>query len=99
MTGALNYQVAHHLFPTISQNYLPDVRPFFISSFIHLYNSNIFYFQIAPIIVQTCKEFGIKYHVLPNFLSAFNSHIDHLRVMGQDPNATPQKTEGKMKAA
>lgn len=78
MTGALNYQVAHHLFPTISQNYLP---------------------HIAPIIVQTCKEYGIKYHVLPNFLSAFNSHIEHLRVMGQDPNADTPTKEGKIKAA
>jgi len=78
MTGALNYQVAHHLFPTVSQNYLPN---------------------IAPIIVQTCKEYGVPYHILPNFLSAFNSHIDHLRVMGQDPNATPEQNEGKMKSS
>lgn len=78
MTGALNYQVVHHLFPTISQNYLPD---------------------IAPIIMETCKEYGVKYHVLPHFMSAFKSHIDHLWVMGQDPNAPQEKKEGKMKAA
>lgn len=76
MTGALNYQVAHHLFPTVSQNYLPN---------------------IAPIILQVCKEYGIQYHVLPNFLSAFNSHIDHLYIMGQDPNASP--SDGKIKSS
>jgi fatty acid desaturase/predicted heme/steroid binding protein len=75
MTGALNYQVAHHLFPTISQSYLADV---------------------APIIVQTCKEYGVEYHVLPHFISAFSSHIEHLRVMGMDPNA-PVKDEKEKK--
>lgn len=74
MTGALNYQVVHHLFPTISQNYLAE---------------------IAPIIIQTCKEYGVKYHVLPDFMSAFHSHIDHLRVMGQDPNASSPSLEDK----
>jgi len=74
MTGALNYQVAHHLFPTISQSYLGDV---------------------APIIAQTCKEFGVEYHILPNFMSAFSSHIDHLRTMGQDPNAPPTTQKGQ----
>jgi len=82
MTGGLNYQVVHHLFPTISQNFLPEV---------------------AAIVLQTCKEYGVEYHVLPHFLSAFSSHIDHLRIMGQDPNidntVTPTKMGGKIKAA
>lgn len=78
LTGGLNYQVAHHLFPTISQNYLP---------------------QIAPIIQETCKEFGVDYIVLPNFYSAFRSHIDHLRIMGQDPDAPPSPDSPKVKAA
>jgi len=64
-TGALNYQVVHHLFPTVSQSYLPE---------------------IAPIIMQTCKEFGVEYHVLPNFYAAFMSHIEYLRIMGQNPD-------------
>jgi len=68
MTGALNYQVIHHLFPTVSQSYLAT---------------------IAPIVVQTCKEYGVEYHLLPNFYSAFKSHIEHLRVMGQNPDGEP----------
>lgn len=79
LTGALNYQVVHHLFPTISQVHLP---------------------AIAPIVMATCKEFGVKYHVLPNFYSAFKSHIDYLELMGQDPDAVPvKKAMGKTKAA
>lgn len=78
-TGALNYQVAHHLFPTVSQTYLAE---------------------IAPIIVQTCKEFGVEYHVLPGFITAFKSHIDYLYIMGRNPDeGIPQKKSGKHKAA
>jgi len=68
LTGALNYQVVHHLFPTVSQVHLP---------------------AIAPIIMQTCKEFGVKYHVLPSFYAAFMSHIDYLHIMGQNPDEKP----------
>jgi fatty acid desaturase/predicted heme/steroid binding protein len=79
LTGALNYQVVHHLFPTISQVHLPAV---------------------APIVMETCKEFGVKYHVLPNFYAAFRSHIDYLRIMGEDPDAVPvKKGTNKTKAA
>lgn len=84
MTGALNYQVIHHLFPTVSQSYLGE---------------------IAPIIAQTCKEYGVDYHLLPNFTSAFKSHIEHLYIMGQNPDGEPvtpppsKKGKGKTKAA
>eukprot|EP01112_Ceratiomyxa_fruticulosa_P003885 TRINITY_DN141_c0_g1_i4.p1 TRINITY_DN141_c0_g1~~TRINITY_DN141_c0_g1_i4.p1 ORF type:complete len:487 (-),score=90.18 TRINITY_DN141_c0_g1_i4:261-1721(-) len=61
LTGGLNYQVVHHLFPSISQTYYP---------------------AIAPIVVETCKEYGIPYMVLPNFISAVWSHISYLRDMG-----------------
>jgi fatty acid desaturase len=61
LSGALNYQVVHHLFPSISQTYYPD---------------------LAPIVLQTCKEFGIQYRVLPNFWSAVCSHISYLKQMG-----------------
>jgi len=60
-TGALNYQVTHHLFPYISQ---------------------IHYMDIAPIIVNHCKEHGIKYHTLPSFWEALKAHITYLAVMG-----------------
>lgn len=74
-TGGLNYQVIHHLFPTVSQTYLP---------------------HIAPIIAQTCKEYGVQYHLLPDFTCAFKSHIEHLRIMGQNPDGeTPSPKKGK----
>jgi len=62
-TGALNYQVTHHLFPYISQ---------------------VHYIDIAPIIVQHCKENGITYHVLPSFWAAFKNHIKYLHIMGYE---------------
>jgi fatty acid desaturase len=61
LTGALNYQVTHHLVPYVSQVHYPD---------------------IAPIIVDHCKEHGITYHVLPSFWAAFKAHIRYLSVMG-----------------
>lgn len=60
-TGALNYQVTHHLFPYISQMH---------------------YIEIAPIVLQHCKEAGITYHVVPNFWEAFKLHIKYLGIMG-----------------
>jgi fatty acid desaturase/predicted heme/steroid binding protein len=77
MTGALNYQVVHHLFPTVSQTYLPE---------------------IAPIVIKTCKEFGVDYKVLPHFGSALYSHVDYLRIMGQNPNAPPEQKKGSKRA-
>jgi len=63
-TGGLNYQVTHHLFPSLSQGLLPE---------------------IAPIVKQTCDEFGVKYQILPNFWEALISHITYLKIMGQPP--------------
>eukprot|EP00611_Tribonema_gayanum_P013836 TRINITY_DN25059_c0_g1_i1.p1 TRINITY_DN25059_c0_g1~~TRINITY_DN25059_c0_g1_i1.p1 ORF type:complete len:507 (-),score=108.53 TRINITY_DN25059_c0_g1_i1:413-1861(-) len=61
-SGALNYQVTHHLYPGVSQYHYP---------------------AIAPIIKETCKEFGVEYRCLPNFASAFWAHIKHLKNMGE----------------
>eukprot|EP00475_Leptophrys_vorax_P014975 TRINITY_DN2125_c0_g1_i1.p1 TRINITY_DN2125_c0_g1~~TRINITY_DN2125_c0_g1_i1.p1 ORF type:complete len:460 (-),score=121.47 TRINITY_DN2125_c0_g1_i1:91-1470(-) len=61
MSGALNYQTVHHLFPCVAQVYYPE---------------------IAPIIMSTCKEFGIHYNVLPDFSTAFLMHLKHLYNMG-----------------
>jgi fatty acid desaturase len=49
ISGGLNFQIEHHLFPGINHTHLP---------------------AISPIIVQTCKEFGVKYHCFPTFWSA-----------------------------
>lgn len=61
LTGALNYQVEHHLFPGITQYHYP---------------------AIAPIVKETCKEFGIPYRYETGFWSAFAAHWRHLRDMG-----------------
>jgi fatty acid desaturase len=57
-SGALNYQVTHHLFPGVSQYVYPE---------------------IAPIVLKSCKKFGIPYRVLPSFRAALGSHIGHLK--------------------
>jgi fatty acid desaturase len=50
----------------------------------HLYPgvSQYHYPAIAPIIKQTCKEYGIEYKCLPTFAAAFHAHIKHLKNMG-----------------
>jgi len=61
LTGALNYQVTHHLFPYVSQ---------------------VHYMEIAPIIVEHCKEYDIPYTVLPSFWDALKAHFHYLDIMG-----------------
>eukprot|EP00002_Diphylleia_rotans_P002735 TRINITY_DN1174_c0_g1_i1.p1 TRINITY_DN1174_c0_g1~~TRINITY_DN1174_c0_g1_i1.p1 ORF type:complete len:468 (-),score=98.06 TRINITY_DN1174_c0_g1_i1:152-1555(-) len=63
LSGALNYQVVHHLFPGISQIHYP---------------------AIAPIVLKTCKEFGIPYLVKNSFWEALKTHWDHLKVMSSE---------------
>jgi linoleoyl-CoA desaturase len=41
------------------------------------------YRQLAPIVQDVCQRHGITYHVHPSTLSAFRSHIRHLRQMGK----------------
>ncbi|KAF0718548.1 hypothetical protein AaE_010627 [Aphanomyces astaci] len=62
LAGALNYQVVHHLFPSVSQYHYPS---------------------IAPIIMQVCKEYNVRYPILPTFTAAFGAHLDHLKEMGR----------------
>jgi fatty acid desaturase len=62
LTGALNYQVTHHLFPGVSQYHYP---------------------AIAPLILDVCKKYKIKYNVLPDFTAAMAGHFDHLVIMGK----------------
>ncbi|TDH72125.1 hypothetical protein CCR75_004554 [Bremia lactucae] len=62
LSGALNYQVTHHLFPGISQYHYP---------------------AIAPIIMDVCEKYKVKYTVLPTFQKALAAHFDHLVIMGK----------------
>ena len=49
--------------------------------------SQYHYPTIAPIIMQVCKERGVKYNCLPTFTSAFSGHINYLKEMGQKGKA------------
>jgi len=62
LTGALNYQSVHHLFPSVSQYHYP---------------------AIAPIVMDVCRKYGVRYNILPSFGSAFSAHVQHLKNMGK----------------
>eukprot|EP00743_Colponemidia_sp_Colp-15_P003580 GILK01003862.1.p1 GENE.GILK01003862.1~~GILK01003862.1.p1 ORF type:complete len:537 (-),score=97.84 GILK01003862.1:229-1788(-) len=46
--------------------------------------SQYVYPAIAPIVKQTCDEFGVKYRIAPSFWAAFSLHLKLLWRMGQD---------------
>jgi linoleoyl-CoA desaturase len=43
---------------------------------------HVHYSAIAPIVRDTCAEYGIKYHVRPTFANAIAAHLQWLKVMG-----------------
>lgn len=45
--------------------------------------------KIAPIVRQTCAEFGVKYNHVESAMTAMGNHVHHLKVLGQ--NANPKK--------
>ena len=60
ISGGLNCQVCHHLFPGILTIHFKD---------------------LAPIMKETCLEFGVKYTCYGTFWEALGSHIQHLKNM------------------
>lgn len=46
--------------------------------------SQYHYPAIAPIVRQTCKEFGVQYNYIDTFTEAFKGHLRHLKKMGQE---------------
>ena len=42
------------------------------------------YPQLAPIVMKTCKEFGVRYQVYETFWAALSGHIEHLRKVGAE---------------
>jgi len=66
VSGGLNYQIVHHLFPGVCHCHYP---------------------LIAPVIRQTCLEFGHRYTHYTTFASALSSHIEHLRRLAADGSA------------
>ena len=63
MSGGLNHQTAHHLFPDMAQGH---------------------YLWVTPLVVKTCKEFGIQYNCMTSFWEAWKKHIEYLKNMGKD---------------
>ncbi|CAH0483087.1 unnamed protein product [Peronospora belbahrii] len=45
--------------------------------------SQYHYPKIAPIIIDVCKKYNVKYTVLPTFTEALAGHLNHLMVMGK----------------
>ncbi len=55
--------------------------------------SHMHYPALAPLVRQTCEEFGLPYHVQPGFGHALRSHFRWLRRMGR-PTAPSMATAG-----
>jgi linoleoyl-CoA desaturase len=51
----------------------------------HLFSRvcHVNYPAIAPLVEQTCREFGVAYHCNPSFLAALRSHYRWLRALGR----------------
>ena len=47
------------------------------------------YPTIAPVVEQTCREFGVEYKYNRTLLSAVRSHYSWLRAMGRAPLSSP----------
>ncbi|GCC50398.1 acyl-CoA desaturase [Chryseotalea sanaruensis] len=60
--GGLNFQIEHHLFPSIC---------------------HVHYRNIAPIVENTAKEFGLVYNLKPTFKDALFSHLRRLKELGR----------------
>ncbi|HSY77675.1 MAG TPA: acyl-CoA desaturase [Bacteroidia bacterium] len=51
--------------------------------------SHVHYRNLAPIVEQTAREFGLAYNLKPTFRNALFSHIKRLKILGVSP-PTPQ---------
>jgi len=63
ISGGLNHQIEHHLFPSYS---------------IYVYP------VIAPIVEQTCKDFGLPYNNHKSFIDAWLACATYLRDLGSE---------------
>ncbi|CAD8150575.1 unnamed protein product [Paramecium pentaurelia] len=45
--------------------------------------SQYLYPEIAPIVLEVCKKYNLKYNLLPGFKEAWNGHFNHLKNMGK----------------
>lgn len=58
----------------------------------HLFSRicHVNYPAIAPLVEQTCREFGVAYHYNTTFVSALRSHYRWLRTLGRTDDARPE---------
>jgi linoleoyl-CoA desaturase len=58
----------------------------------HLFSRicHVNYPAIAPLVEQTCREFGVAYHYNTTFMSALRSHYRWLRALGRTDDARPE---------
>lgn len=74
ISGGLNYQIEHHLFPSICHVHYP---------------------MIAPIVKETCKEYGIEYTYYATFTDALRAHFALLYRMGNPVDSDSKKKSKK----
>jgi linoleoyl-CoA desaturase len=62
----------------------------------HLFSRicHVNYPAIAPLVEQTCREFGVEYKHNRTLLSAVRSHYGWLRAMGREPTPAPLRASG-----
>jgi len=62
----------------------------------HLFSRicHVNYPAIAPLVEQTCREFGVVYHYNTTFLAALRSHYRWLRALGRTDNVRPELPMG-----
>ena len=49
------------------------------------YISHVHYKNIAPIVEETAKQFGLEYNLKPTFFDALGSHVKMLKTLGAQP--------------
>jgi fatty acid desaturase len=50
--------------------------------------NHLHYPALAPIVQDTCKQFGLQYVVYPTFWSALGAHFQHLKDVGANAMLT-----------
>lgn len=80
LTGGLNYQVVHHLFPHVSM--MPCHSLERVLMFDRLQISQYHSPALGPIIREVCREYNVRYIVRDSFWEALGGHIGLLKWLG-----------------
>lgn len=82
MTGSLNYQAVHHLFPYVCLSPV-SIMPQLID---YLKVSQYYYPALAPIIEEVCARHNVKYNVTGSVFEVMALHTTRLSHMSKDPS-------------